>query len=174
MLAERTPARHHGAMMPDKWCSAELYESFMGRWSRALAAEVVTWLDPPPGLRWLDVGCGTGALSAAVLAGADPVSLAGVDPADAYVARAASGVTDPRATFQVGQAGALPVRDTSVDRVVSGLVLNFVPDAGGALNEMRRVLVPGGVAAAYVWDYAEGMMMLRTARAHAVVGTSTS
>ena len=133
----------------------------MGRWSRLLAADVVAWLDPPPGLRWLDVGCGTGALSEALLAGAAPVSLVGVDQSTAYVAAATARLDDGRAMFEVGEATALPVPDSSIDQVVCGLVLNFVPDVAAALREMRRVLVPGGTATAYVWDYAGGMQMLR-------------
>jgi SAM-dependent methyltransferase len=133
----------------------------MGRWSRLLAAEVVAWIEPGPGLRWLDVGCGTGALSEAVLAGTRPASVVGVDPSAAYVEAVAARVDDVRASFQVGEAGTLPLPDSSVDQVVSGLVLNFVPDAPAAVKEMRRVLVPGGRATAYVWDYASGMQMVR-------------
>jgi SAM-dependent methyltransferase len=133
----------------------------MGRWSRLLAAEIVEWLEPRPGRRWLDVGCGTGAVSEAVLAGAAPVSIVGVDLSAAYLAAAAARLDDPRVTFSVGGADALPVPDSSVDEVICGLVLNFVPDPVTALLEMRRVMVPGGTAAAYVWDYADGMQMLR-------------
>jgi SAM-dependent methyltransferase len=146
-------------MALEQWSAAEQYEPFMGRWSRLLAGEVLEWLDPPAGQRWLDVGCGTGAASAAVLARATPSSLVGVDPSAAYVAAAAARLDG--ATFQVGDAAALPVPDSSVDRVIAGLVLNFVPDAVTAVREMRRVLVPGGRAAAYVWDHATGMQMLR-------------
>ncbi len=134
----------------------------MGRWSRILAGVAVDWIDAPAGLRWLDVGCGTGALSEAIVVGASPVSLVGVDPSEAYVGLASARLGDAPATFQVGQAAPLPLPDASVDRVASGLVLNFVPDAVAAVREMRRVLAPGGVAAAYVWDYAEGMQMLRS------------
>ena len=132
----------------------------MGRWSRSLAAEAVAWLKPPPGLRWLDIGCGTGALSAALLNAAEPASLVGLDPSLAYVRMAQERHPDPRATFAVGDSTALDLPDGAVDRVVSGLVLNFVPDQDAALREIRRVLVPGGVAAAYVWNYADGMAML--------------
>jgi len=134
----------------------------MGRWSRVLAAAAVQWLDAPAGLRWLDVGCGTGALSAAIVVGAAPVSLVGVDPSEAYVDLATARLHGAPATFQVGQAVPLPMPAASVDRVASGLVLNFVPDAVASVREMQRVLVPGGVAAAYVWDYADGMQMLRS------------
>jgi SAM-dependent methyltransferase len=152
---------HHVGVTPDAWSSAEPYEPFMGRWSRLLATEVVSWLDPRPGLRWLDVGCGTGAVSDAVLTGAAPTSIVGVDPSAAYLAAAGARLKDPRVTFSVGGADALPVPDSSVDEVICGLVLNFVPDPGAALREMRRALLPGGTAAAYVWDYADGMQMLR-------------
>lgn len=158
----RLPLRHDVAVPRDAWSSAELYEPFMGRWSRLLATAVVSWLDPPPGLRWSDVGCGTGALSEAVMAAAAPASLVGVDTSEAYVALAQTRVADSRAVFQVGSAEDLPLPHGSVDWVVSGLVLNFVPDAAAAMREMRRVLVAGGVAAVYVWDYgADGMQMLR-------------
>jgi SAM-dependent methyltransferase len=149
----------HVVMVHEQWSAAEQYEPFMGRWSRLLARVALEWLDPPAGLRWLDVGCGTGAVSASILAKAAPASLLGVDPSAAYVAAAAARL--PGATFHVGDASALPAPDSSVDRVIAGLVLNFVPDAASAVQEMRRVLVPGGRAAAYVWDHATGMQMLR-------------
>jgi SAM-dependent methyltransferase len=149
-----------GRVAPDSWSSADQYDPFIGRWSRLVARELVAWLDPPAGQRWLDVGCGTGALSEAMLAGAAPASLVGIDPSSAYVARAAQRIDDGRASFRVGDAAALALPDASVDRVGCGLVLNFVPDAPAAVGEMRRVLVHGGIAAAYVWDYSGGMQML--------------
>ncbi|NJP32881.1 methyltransferase domain-containing protein [Micromonospora sp. HSS6-12] len=133
----------------------------MGRWSRRVAEEFVGWLDRPAGLRWLDVGCGTGALTSTVLAVADPARVTGVDPSDGFLAHARSTVDDARAAFQVGDARSLPIPDRDVDVVVSGLALNFVPEPGRAVAEFARVLRPGGVAAAYVWDYAEGMQMMR-------------
>jgi SAM-dependent methyltransferase len=133
----------------------------MGRWSRVLAGAAVDWLDAPAGLRWLDVGCGTGALSEAIVVGAAPMSLVGVDPSEAYVGLATARLRGAPAVFHVGPAAPLPLPDESVDRVGSGLVLNFVPDPVAAVREMQRVLVPGGMAAAYVWDYADGMQMLR-------------
>ena len=133
----------------------------MGRWSRQLAVAVVRRLAEPAGLRWLDVGCGTGALSAAILEGAAPASVTGVDPSVEFVTSACEEMVDGRAVFKVAGAGALPLNDASVDVVVSGLVLNFVPDAVAALGEMTRVVVPDGLVAAYVWDYGDGMQMLR-------------
>ena len=142
----------------DTWNQGDAYERFMGRWSRRVAPLFLDWLSPQPGLRWADVGCGTGALSRAILAQASPAALLGLDPSPGFVATAAEGVHDPRVTFSVGDAGSLPA--ASMDVVVSGLVLNFVPDPGQALEQMAAA-APGGVVAAYVWDYAEGMQLLR-------------
>ncbi len=145
----------------DRWSGAEAYERFMGRWSRLLADRVISDQTVRPGLRWLDVGCGTGALTQSVLTHCSPQSVLGVDPAAGFVAAAREQVTDARASFETGSAERLPLGDGDVDRVVSGLVLNFVPDQEMALTEMRRVLRPGGAATVYVWDYADGMQMLR-------------
>ncbi|EOD63759.1 methyltransferase, S-adenosyl-L-methionine (SAM)-MTase protein [Amycolatopsis vancoresmycina DSM 44592] len=133
----------------------------MGRWSRRLAETFVRQLDIPPGRRWLDVGCGTGALTAAVLAAADPVEVAGVDPSEGFLASARERVPDPRAAFTVADARDLPFPDDRFDVVVSGLVLNFVPDPAAAAAEIKRVTAPGGRAVAYLWDLAQGMEMLR-------------
>ena len=148
-------------MTSDNWSSADLYDRFMGRWSRALAVEVITWLNPPPGLRWLDVGCGTGAVSEVVLHRAAPVALIAVDPSSEYADAARSRLGDSRLRVVVAGAEALPVPDSSVEIIACGLVLNFVPDPVAAVREMRRVLVPGGTATAHVWDYSDGMGMLR-------------
>ncbi|WP_448624695.1 class I SAM-dependent methyltransferase [Geodermatophilus sp. URMC 64] len=146
---------------PSPWAGGDRYESYVGRWSRLVARRFVTGLAGPPGRRWLDVGCGTGALAGAVLAYAAPAAVVGVDPSPDFVAHAAAHVTDPRAAFREGSAQALPLDDASVDVVVSGLVLNFVPDPAAALAEMSRVVTAGGTVAAYVWDYAGGMQLMR-------------
>jgi SAM-dependent methyltransferase len=140
----------------DAWAAGESYDAFMGRWSRRIAPLFLARLGPPPGLDWLDVGCGTGALSAAILAGCAPRSLVGVDPSPGFLARAAATIEDARAEFRHGEAGALPVEPASRDLVVSALMLNFVPDRGAALAEMRRAARPGGRVAFYVWDYPGG------------------
>jgi SAM-dependent methyltransferase len=142
----------------DTWASGERYEPYVGRWSRLVAPRFVAWLDQPAGLRWLDVGCGTGALTEAVLHDAAPSSVLGVDPSRGFLASAAAGVRDPRAAFALGDARALPVPDASVDVVVSGLVLNFLPDQVAALRELHRA---GETVAFYVWDYAGEMQMMR-------------
>ena len=119
------------------------------------------WLEAPPEQRWLDVGCGTGALSQAILKRSAPASLIGVDPVESFIVRASAALTDPRASFRPGSAAATGLSDGAADVVVAGLVLNFVSDVGAALAEWRRVLAPGGVVGAYVWDYGGGMGFIR-------------
>lgn len=148
-------------MAQDVWVVGDAYDAYVGRWSRRVAAAFVHWLDVPAGRRWLDVGCGTGALTASVLAAADPTKIIGVDPAEGFLASARAHIEDPRASFQAGDARSLPLPDGSFDVVVSGLALNFVPDAAKVVAEFHRVAASGGVAAAYVWDYAGGMAMMR-------------
>jgi SAM-dependent methyltransferase len=144
----------------DTWTSGARYEPYVGRWSRLVATRFVAWLDQPAGLRWLDVGCGTGALCSAILQDAAPAAVAGIDPSPGFLRHAAATVADPRASFAHGDAMALPVTDRAVDAVVSGLVLNFVPDAVVAMRELHRVCA-GGPVACYVWDYSGEMQMMR-------------
>jgi SAM-dependent methyltransferase len=145
----------------DMWANAAAYEAYVGRWSRRVAGEFLHRLDVPPGNRWLDAGCGTGALTEAILQQAEPASVTGVDPAEGFVAYAREHVRDSRASFQVGDATALPFEDGRFGAVVSGLVLNHIPTPEAALAEMARVTGRGGTVAAYVWDYAGQMQMLR-------------
>jgi trans-aconitate methyltransferase len=140
------------------WADGDAYELYVGRWSRLVAREFLDWVGAGPRLRWLDVGCGTGALSQAILDRCDPSDLVGVDPSEAQVDWVATHVGDDRARFAVADAGRLP--PVTVDVVVSGLVLNFLPDAGAGLEAMRD-RAPKGVVAAYVWDYADGMELMR-------------
>jgi SAM-dependent methyltransferase len=145
----------------DAWDSGDAYEPYVGRWSRLVAREFLGWLAVPPGSCWLDVGCGTGALAETILALAAPREVVGIDPSPAYVAFARDRLNDPRVRFEVGDAQVLQAASATFDAVVTGLVLNFVPEPDKALSEMARVARPGGVVAAYVWDYAEGMQMMR-------------
>jgi SAM-dependent methyltransferase len=147
--------------MHDVWAAGDAYESYVGRWSRRVAAPFLAWLGVGAGRRWLDVGCGTGALTATVLAVADPAEVTGVDPAAPFVAHARATITDPRARFETGDARSLPLPDSRFDAVISGLVLNFVPEPDRAVAELSRVAAAGGRVAAYVWDYAEGMALMR-------------
>lgn len=133
----------------------------MGRWSRRLAPEYVAWFGAPPGLRWLDVGCGTGAVTAAVLAAADPSEVVGIDPSPDFIAMATAAISDPRARFEVGDARDLPIETGSLDVAAAGLVVNHVPEPELAAAEMTRVVRPGGSVAAYVWDYTGEMQLIR-------------
>lgn len=145
---------------PDVWADGAAYERYVGRWSRLVAREFLAWLAVPPGSRWLDVGCGTGALSRLILQCAEPAAVQGVDRAPDYVAYAREQVRDARARFDVGDVHRLPV-DTVCDAVVCGLVLNFLPQPQLAVREMARVTRAGGTVAAYVWDYAGKMQFMR-------------
>ena len=133
----------------------------MGRWSRRIAPDFLEWLDVPDGGSWLDVGCGTGALSEAILATRRPARLVGIDPSADFIAHAASAIGDPRATFVVGNAMNMSLDDAEFDAAAAALVLNFVPDPVTGTREMRRVVRAGGVVGAYVWDYAKDMRMMR-------------
>ncbi|WP_291297593.1 class I SAM-dependent methyltransferase [Elioraea sp.] len=137
----------------DAWSAGTSYDAYMGRWSGEVATRFLAWIDVPASVDWLEVGCGTGALSAAILATCAPRSLLAIDPSDGFLATARHKLPDPRATFAPGGADALPAADASRDAVVSGLVLNFVPDREKALAEMRRVARPGARIGFYVWDY---------------------
>ena len=145
----------------DKWAAGDLYEPYVGRWSRLVAQAFLDWLALPPDRDWLDVGCGTGALGAAILERAKPRSLRAIDPSAGFVEYAKARLGSERARVEVGDAQDLPLAAASVDAAVCGLVLNFVPQPPQALAEMRRVVRPGGLIAAYVWDYAERMELMR-------------
>ena len=147
----------------DAWQAGDNYDLYMGRWSRRIAPLFLDWLAPTEGLDWLEIGCGTGALSAAILARGNPKSLISVDQSEGFLARARENVPDARVEFRTGDAQALPLDDASRDMIVSALVLNFVPDRPKALAEMKRVARPGATVAFYVWDYpGGGMEMMRT------------
>jgi SAM-dependent methyltransferase len=145
----------------DVWAQGAGYERYVGRWSRLVANRFLQWLAISPGRAWLDVGCGTGALSQRILDCHAPARVVGIDSSEGFAAHARAHVIDPRAEFRVGDARALPVSDGEFDAVVCGLVLNFVPDPPRAVAEMRRATQPGGTVALYVWDYAGEMQLMR-------------
>lgn len=145
----------------DCWASGDTYEPYVGRWSRMVAQEFISWLAVPLRSQWLDVGFGTGALSQTILSTANPKKVRGIDRSKDYVEFARSQVNDPRVEFDVGNAQALPVGSETFDAAVSGLVLNFVPHPDQMIAEMARAVGRGGLVALYVWDYAGRMQMLR-------------
>jgi SAM-dependent methyltransferase len=127
----------------DTWERGSPYEQYVGRWSRRVAPRFLSWLSIPAGRRWLDVG-----------------SVTGVEPSEGFLKTAKENLAG-RVALHQGSATAIPLGDASVDVVVSGLVLNFVPDQRAALLEMARVTVKDGTIAAYVWDYAGKMELMR-------------
>lgn len=146
--------------MKDPWDSSDSYENFMGRWSIFIAQSFLAWLAPSPKLKWLDVGCGTGALSETILDTCEPASLTAVDQSRDYV-MAAQRRLGGRAVCKVGDALDLPLDSSSVNCAVSGLVLNFLPNKEKALSEMMRVTTQGDTVAVYVWDYGDKMEFLK-------------
>ena len=145
----------------EAWASGYAYERYVGRWSRNVALEFLRWLAPGPGLAWADVGCGTREVTSAILAACEPASVSGIDSSEGFVSEARRRIEDQRACFEVGDATQLPWRSAAWDVTVSGLVLNFVRDHAAMVQEMARVTRPGGMVAAYVWDYGGGMQMMR-------------
>jgi ubiquinone/menaquinone biosynthesis C-methylase UbiE len=136
----------------DAWQAGDSYDAYMGRWSRQIVLRFLDWLHAPDGLDWLEVGCGTGALSAAILAQCDPKSLIAIDQSEGFIRKARAKVPDTRAEFRVGDAQGLPAETASRDVIASALVLNFVPDRQKALSEMKRVARAGAKMGLYVWD----------------------
>lgn len=130
------------------------YERFMGRWSRAVGPVFLSWLAPPAGAHWLDVGCGTGAFTELVLDTCSPAAVSAVDSAKAQIDYVTRQPVARRAGFRVADASALPFSDATFDVVASAIVINFIPDRPRALTEMRRVGRFGGIVAGYVWDFA--------------------
>jgi SAM-dependent methyltransferase len=145
----------------DVWASGEAYEPYVGRWSRLVAKEFLAWINVPAQGRWLDVGCGTGALSQTILQTCDPQAVKGIDQSEGFAGYARSKTNDPRVVFEVGSALSLPVKDYEFDAAVSGLVLNFVPQPQKMISEKRRAVINGGIVALYVWDYADKMQFMR-------------
>jgi SAM-dependent methyltransferase len=148
-------------MQQDIFAESDAYERFMGRWSRRLAPLLVKLASVGDRDSVLDIGSGTGALTFALAEAAPSGRVTGVDPSRAYVRFAQSRASTDRVRFVVGDAQALEFPDATFDKTLSLLVMNFIPDPARALREMVRVTRPGGVVAAAVWDYGDGMEMLR-------------
>jgi SAM-dependent methyltransferase len=143
----------------DHWEEGDAYDKYIGRWSRRVAPKFLARLEIPDGLRWLDVGCGTGALSSAILEHCAPSELTGVEPSAGF-REAAGRRLGERSRLLPGSATSIPLEGGAVDVAVAGLVLNFVDDQPAAVREMSRVCAPGGTVAAYVWDYGGGMELI--------------
>ncbi|CDX53501.1 Methyltransferase type 11 [Mesorhizobium plurifarium] len=141
--------------------AASGYEQLMGRWSKRLAPKFIDFAGLAPGETILDVGCGTGSLTFELAKSADLAEIQAIDFSPVFVEAAKEKNTDPRVTISQADATALPFADNIFDRTLALLVLHFVPEAGKAVAEMRRVVRPGGVVAAVVWDHYGGMTGMR-------------
>jgi len=141
-----------GSMFSD----GEAYERQIGRWSREVGRLFLDWMAVPPGLRWLDVGCGNGAFTEEIIARCAPSAVSGLDPSQAQIDHARSLVAGKMADYQAGDAQALPFAEATFDAAMMALVISFVPDPAGAVAEMARVVRPGGWVGAYMWDFTAG------------------
>lgn len=148
--------------MASSFTDGAAYERLMGRWSRRVAEPFLHWLDPAPGLDWLDIGCGNGAFSEEVMTRCAPQKLQGIDPSPDQIAFARTRLAGHAAAgFALGDAQALEQADASVDVAAMALVLAFLPDPLRAVREMARVVRPSGMVAAYMWDMPGGGVPLR-------------
>jgi ubiquinone/menaquinone biosynthesis C-methylase UbiE len=132
------------------------YERMMGTWSRLAGGIFLDWLTPPPGLRWIDVGCGNGAFTELLVERCAPVEVQGIDPSEGQLAFARTRPAARLAVFQQGDAMALPFPPDKFDAAVMALVIFFVPDPAKAIAEMVRVVRPGGLVTTYAWDMLGG------------------
>ena len=143
------------------FAASDAYDLFMGRWSRALAARFVTFVSVQDGDSVLDLGSGTGSLALAVVEAFPSARVTGIEPSPAYVSAAKERASNNRVRFAVGNAQALELPSENFHKTLSMLVMNFIPDPTAALREMIRVTRPEGIVGAAVWDYGDGMEMLR-------------
>jgi SAM-dependent methyltransferase len=148
-------------MTMDRWTSGADYDQWMGRWSRLLAVEFLKWLNIAPGLRWIDACCGSGVVTEAIVEHCVPGGVVGVDTSAEQINFARQHRAHPSVTFETADAMALPFADASFDVAVCGLGLNYIPRPARGVEEIRRVLRPGGTIAVYLWDYAQGARFLR-------------
>ena len=132
------------------------YEQMMGIWSRFAGEIFLDWLAPPSGLRWIDIGCGNGAFTELLVERCAPVEVQGIDPSEGQLAFARTRPASRVAEFRQGDAMALPFPADRFDAAVMALVLVFVPDPAKGIEEMVRVVRPGGIVATYMWDMLGG------------------
>ncbi|MEQ1716047.1 MAG: methyltransferase domain-containing protein [Hyphomicrobium sp.] len=133
-----------------------VYERMMGRWSGLIGAAFLDWLTPPHSLRWVDIGCGNGAFTQVLVERCAPLAVEGVDPSEGQLSFARERLSTPVTNFWQGDAMALPFADGTFDAAVMALVVFFIPDPAKGVAEMARVVRPGGLAAAYIWDIVSG------------------
>jgi ubiquinone/menaquinone biosynthesis C-methylase UbiE len=138
------------------FADGEAYERLMARWSRSAGEIFLDWLDIPTNLRWLDVGCGNGAFTEAVIARCSPAEVIGIDPSEGQLAFARTRVAATSAQFRSGDAQALPFGDERFDVAVMALVINFLSEPAKAVSEMARVVRAGGWVGTYMWDVPGG------------------
>lgn len=128
------------------------YERGMAVWSQLAGAIFLDWLAPAPNQRWIDVGCGNGAFTELVVARCAPADIQGIDPSESQLEFARTRPGARGATFQIGDAHALPFATDSADIAIMALVIFFLDDPAAGLAEMRRVVRSGGLVAAYAWN----------------------
>lgn len=133
-----------------------VYERMMGKWSGLIGNAFIDWLSPPPNLQWVDIGCGNGAFTQVLVERCAPVAIEGVDPSGGQLAFARDRLATPVTQFRQGDAMALPFEDAAFDAAVMALVVFFIPDPFKGVSEMARVLRPGGLGSAYIWDIVSG------------------
>jgi ubiquinone/menaquinone biosynthesis C-methylase UbiE len=132
------------------------YERAMGNWSRRAGNIFLDWLAAPPGLKWIDVGCGNGAFTELIVERCAPAEVQGIDPSEGQLAFAQKRPAARVAKFSRGDAMSLPFPADTFDAAAMALVISFVPDPIKGVAEMVRVVRPGGIVAAYVWDMLGG------------------
>lgn len=141
------------------------YDRFMGKWSQLAGSIFLDWLAPSAGLRWLDVGCGSGAFTKLIVERCAPAKVEGIDPSEAQLAYARARVKSRVVQFQQGDAMSQPFPDDTFDAAIMPLVIFFVPDPARGVAEMARVVSPGGTVAAYAWDLVGGGFPYEAAQA---------
>lgn len=139
--------------------SADAYDRHVGRYGAPLAAELISFAGVEHGMRALDVGCGPGALTAALAERVGAPMVCAVDPSEPFAAACRARVQGAEVVVAIAEA--LPFADRAFDAALSQLVVKFMADPEAGVREMARVTRPGGVVAACVWDYAGGMTLLR-------------
>jgi SAM-dependent methyltransferase len=139
--------------------SGDAYDAFMGRYSRPLAVVFADASGVASGQTALDVGCGPGALTGALVERLGARSVSAFDPSPPFVASCAA--RHPGVDVRLGRAESIPFDDRAFDCALAQLVLHFVSDPDLVAQELGRVVVPGGIVSACVWDFAAEMEMLR-------------